>query len=208
MIGWYGLITAYTYLQLAPSTKLLIVDDGDTIGGVWNSERIYPNLFAQVGHGLFEYSFYPMKKEGLSKDRYISAKTIHDYLHSFSRDHDLVDRTKLRTRVTNAEKVGEKWILTLNDDASQKLSSTKLVVASGVTSGKYVPDFPHEGFEKPIIHSGDLGPHIEYMTGPNVKRATVLGAAKSAYDTVFFLLKAGKEVDWIIREDGSGVRIR
>ncbi|ROT41101.1 FAD/NAD(P)-binding domain-containing protein [Sodiomyces alkalinus F11] len=202
--GWYGLIAAYTYLKLAPETKLLILDDGDTLGGVWNSERIYPNLFAQVGHGLFEYSFYPMKKEGLTKDRYISAKTIHDYLQSFAKDYDLVRRIRCRTKVTSARRFGSKWILTLNDDEACQVTGSKLIAATGVTSGPHVPDFPRDGFVKPIIHSGEIGSHIETLLGPEVQRATVLGAAKSAYDTVFFLLKAGKKVDWIIRDDGSG----
>jgi cation diffusion facilitator CzcD-associated flavoprotein CzcO len=184
----------------------LILDDGASIGGVWNTERIYPDLFAQVGHGLFEYTFYPMKKEGLSKDRYISSQTIHNYLQSFAQDHGLVRRIRLRTKVTNAQKVGDKWILDLNNDHTSQISAPKLIVATGVTSGPYVPDFPKDGFEKPIIHSADIGVQMNYLTGPKVQRATVLGAAKSAYDTVFLLLKAGKEVDWIIREDGSGVR--
>jgi hypothetical protein len=38
----------------------------------------------------------------------------------------------------------------------------------------------------------------------NIKRATVVGSAKSAYDTVYMLLDAGVQVDWIIRPDGSG----
>jgi hypothetical protein len=37
-----------------------------------------------------------------------------------------------------------------------------------------------------------------------VGRATVIGAAKSAYDTVFLLLQYGVQVNWVIREDGSG----
>ncbi|RDW80311.1 hypothetical protein BP6252_04949 [Coleophoma cylindrospora] len=201
--GWYGLIAAYTYLKLAPETNLLIVDDGETIGGVWSTERIYPDLFAQVGHGLFEYSFYPMKKTGLSPDRYISAQTIHDYLQSFAEDHDLVRRIRLQQRVTKAEKIRNKWVLTLNDGASQ-VSGAKLIAATGVTSGPYMPDFPQKGFNKPIVHSSELGKHISHLTGPKVQRVTVLGAAKSAYDTVFMLIKAGKQVDWIIRENGSG----
>jgi hypothetical protein len=93
--GWHGLIAAATYLALAPETKLLIVDDGMSIRGVWSAEHIYPNLSAQVGHGLFEYSFYPMKNVGLTKDRYIPGSTIHEYLRSFAEDHGLVDRILL-----------------------------------------------------------------------------------------------------------------
>ena len=205
--GWYGLIAAYTYLKLAPETNLLIVDDGKTIGGVWSTERIYPDLFAQVGHGLYEYSFYPMKQTGLSPDRYISAQTIHDYLQSFAEDHDLVRRIRLEQRVTKAEKLGGKWVLTLNDGASQ-VSGSKLIAATGVTSDPYMPDFPQKEFDKPIVHSSELAKVISHLTGPKVQRVTVLGAAKSAYDTAFMLIKAGKQVDWIIRENGSGVSKR
>lgn len=49
-----------------------------------------------------------------------------------------------------------------------------------------------------------MGTSLEALQSPANKRVVVLGAAKSAYDTVFLLLKAGKKVDWIIREDGSG----
>lgn len=190
-------------MKLAPETKLLIVDDGKSIGGVWNSERIYPNLFAQVGHGLFEYSFYPMKKEGLSPDRYISGDTIHHYLQSFAEDYDLIPRIRLNTQVTNVEKTSDGgWQLHIAHGA--KLKSTKLIVASGVSSHPSIPSWPKEGFTKPMIHSAQIGTSLEAMRDASVKKVVVLGAAKSAYDAVFLLLKAGKQVDWVIREKGSG----
>ena len=202
-IGWYGLIAATTYLRLAPNTKLLIVDNGVSIGGVWSKERIYPNLFAQVGHGLFEYSFYPMKKEGLTPDRYISGNTIHNYLNDFAKDHDLVRRIRLNTAVLNIEKTdSELWRLNLKN--ADSLKAKKLIVASGVSSDPFTPSWPKEKFNKPIIHSAQIGTSLDTLQGPQTNRVIVVGAAKSAYDTVFLLLKAGKKVDWIIREDGSG----
>ncbi|KAH8704704.1 putative monooxygenase [Talaromyces proteolyticus] len=201
--GWYGLIAATTYLRLAPDTNMLIVDNGKSIGGVWSKERIYPNLFAQVGHGLFEYSFYPMKKEGLTPDRYISGNTIHNYLYSFAKDYDLVRRTRLETTVTNVEKmVSGSWRLDILGD--KPLWASKLIVATGVSSEPYIPTWPKEGFSKPIIHSAQTGTSLDELHSLAVKRVVVLGAAKSAYDTVFLLLKAGKKVDWIIRDEGSG----
>ncbi|KAL8727153.1 MAG: hypothetical protein Q9166_006249 [cf. Caloplaca sp. 2 TL-2023] len=201
--GWYGLIAASTYLRLAPNTKLLILDNGRSIGGVWSKERIYPNLFAQVGHGLFEYSFYPMKKEGLTPDRYISGNTIHGYLNDFAKDHDLVRRIRLNTTVTNIEKSkSDLWQLDIkNADA---IKAKKLIVASGVSSDPYTPSWPKENFNKPIIHSAQVGTSLGTLQSLATNRVVVLGAAKSAYDTVFLLLKAGKKVDWVIREDGSG----
>ena len=203
--GWYGLIAATTYLKLAPRSNIILIDDGKTIGGVWSHERIYPNLFAQVGHGLFEYSFYPMKKEGLSPDRYISGETIHNYLNDFARDFDLVRRIRLDTRVTKAEKLGTGWRLSVKGpQGDEALESSKLIVASGVTSEAYVPNFPRNGFDHPIIHSAEIGWKLRDIEQADLKRVVVLGAAKSAYDTVFQMLKLGKKVDWVIREDGTG----
>lgn len=197
------MIAATTYLRLAPHSKLLILDNGRSIGGVWSKERIYPNLFAQVGHGLFEYSFYPMKKEGLTPDRYISGNTIHGYLNDFAKDHDLVRRTRLNTTVTNIEKADDgMWRLDIKN--ADGIKTEKLIVASGVSSDPYTPSWPKENFNPPIIHSAQVGTSLETLQSPATERVVVLGAAKSAYDTVFLLLKAGKKVDWIIREDGSG----
>ncbi|RYP64003.1 hypothetical protein DL771_008974 [Monosporascus sp. 5C6A] len=58
-------------------------------------------------------------------------------------------------------------------------------------------------FEKPVIHSLELGTQLEYMAN-NVERATVVGRSKSSYDIVYHLLSAGKKVDWVTRDGVSG----
>jgi hypothetical protein len=62
--GWYGLVAARTYLRLRPEVNLLIIDSDKTVGGVWSADRLYPNLVAQVKHGLFNYTDTPMSKDG------------------------------------------------------------------------------------------------------------------------------------------------
>lgn len=175
---------------------------------MWNAERIYPNLFAQVGHGLFEYSFYPMKEEGLTPDRYISGQTIHDYLNSFAREFGLVKRIQLRTRVTKVEKLAGSlpgWQLSAYVNGERMtLQTSKLIVASGVSSGPYVPNFPRMNYRRLILHSSEIGSKLSEIRSEKVQRVVILGAAKSAYDTVFMMLQSGKKVDWVIREDGSG----
>ncbi|EFZ03299.1 flavin-binding monooxygenase-like protein [Metarhizium robertsii] len=191
--GIYRLIAAYTYPKLAPETNLLILDDGRSAGSGAPSASTQTFLRRSA------------TKTGLSPDWYISSQTIHNYLQSFAEDHDLVRRIRLPQKVAKANKIGGKWVLTLNDGASQA-SGAKLIVATGVTSGPYVPEFPQKAFHKPILHSSELGKYISSLIGPNIQRVTVLGAAKSAYDTAFMLIKFGKQVDWINRENGSGVR--
>lgn len=200
-LGWNGLIGARTYLQLAPNTNLVILDDGKSIGGVWSREKIYPNLYAQVGFGMFEYSFRPMRKENVTEDRYISGETVHNYLNDFAKDSDLIRRIRLETRVEKVEKLStRRWKLHVAHAAP--VVCQKLIYASGPTSHPVIPHWPKKSFNRPIIHSSEVGTSMETLRG--IDRATVVGAAKSSYDTVYLLLAAGKSVDWIIREDGSG----
>jgi dimethylaniline monooxygenase (N-oxide forming) len=153
-----------------------------------------------------------MKKEGLTPARYISGRTIHNYLNDFARDQGLVERIQLDTKVVKVERrlaaknkaAGWRITTTRTGGAPALLDAAKLIVASGVTSEPYVPDFPRARFTKPIIHSSELGTRLDALRAGTTQRAVVLGAAKSAYDTVFHLLKSGKRVDWVIREDGTG----
>lgn len=198
---------ATTYLRLAPETSILIVDNGKTVGGVWSKERIYPNLYTQIGHGLFEYSSYPMKAEGLSPDRYISGETVHGYLNDYSRDHDLTRRIRLNVQIEKVEPLSDApnsgWELHVaGKDAT--LRCDKLIVATGVSSAPYVPPIPKAKFQAPIIHSSQIGESIDKLTAPDVKRVVILGAAKSAYDTTYMLLLKGKRVEWVIRNNGAG----
>ena len=203
LLGWNGLISARTYLRLAPTAKLLLIDESPSISGVWSKERIYPSLYAQVGHGLFEYSFAPIKAEGLIPDRYISGQTIHEYLHGFAKEYGLLARTKLETNVDCIDRTADGiWLLSLSD--STLILSDKLIWAGGATSGPSMPSIRKDSFNKPIIHSSQFGTSLYILKDPQIQRITVLGAAKSAYDTVFALAQAGQKVDWVIRENGSG----
>ncbi|KAA8649432.1 uncharacterized protein ATNIH1004_002103 [Aspergillus tanneri] len=202
--GWTGLISAYTYLQLAPDSKLLIVDDGGTIGGCWNREKIYPNLYAQINPPKFEYSMWPMKPEGVTKDGYIPADTIHEYLNSFAEEFKLVQRTRLNTRVLEIDRIADRrrWSITVNNGAN--LLCEKLIYATGPTSNPIVPRFPSDGFTSPVVHSQVIGEHLQWIE-KNCRRVTVVGGAKSAFDTVYMLVKAGQHVDWLVRDSPSGV---
>lgn len=197
-------MAARTYLELAPQTNLLIVDDSGTVGGVWSKERIYPSLFAQISHPLFEYSFYPMSKDDISPDGFVSGKTIHNYLDSFARDHDLLCRLRLKTRVERVKRrpsSSRGWVLEIKE--GNPLACEKLIYATGANSSPIIPKWPRENFEKPVIHSLELGTCQDYIAN-NVEHATVVGRSKSSYDAVYHLLSTGKKVDWVMRDGLSG----
>jgi hypothetical protein len=200
--GWTGLICAKTYLEFEPHTNLILVDNGESIGGSWRKERIYPSLYAQVKYGQFEYSFFPMRHEGISNDGYIPGDTINRYLIDFAETYDLVRRSRLSTTVREIIRLsGCGWRLELEGE-NRAIECKKLIYCSGPTSHAVIPSWPTSNFNVPIIHSTETGTHLDAFD--KIRRATVVGGAKSAFDTVFLLLKAGKHVDWVIRKDGSG----
>lgn len=60
--GWYGLAAAKTYLAIKPSVSLTIIDDGESIGGVWAEARVYPRLFVNQATPYMEYSDFSMSE--------------------------------------------------------------------------------------------------------------------------------------------------
>ncbi|KAI1348951.1 hypothetical protein F5Y01DRAFT_327900 [Xylaria sp. FL0043] len=202
--GWYGLVAARTYLRLRPSTKLIVIDSDSTVGGVWSKDRLYPNLVAQVRHGLFNYSDTPMPRNGGNpKDPKVTGDMIHDYLQKYAEDHDLLSHIRFNTFVTDAKKFQGGWQLSLKG-TDEIIETEKLLVATGVTSIPNLPNLDFSASTLPIIHSRDLGTHYQEIGGEEIKEVVVVGAAKSAYDAVYLLLKMGKKVTWAIRREGGG----
>lgn len=149
-----------------------------------------------------------MKAKGLTPDRYISGNTVNEYLHEFTQKTNIAGAIRLQTTVKSIEKNGTgatNWTLVIDNGGQESLlEATKLIVASGASSGPFLPDIPRSAFTKPVIHSAQIGTSMPDFKNPSIQRIVVLGAAKSAYDTVFLLLKQGKKVDWVIRADGTG----
>ncbi|TRX97269.1 hypothetical protein FHL15_002063 [Xylaria flabelliformis] len=202
--GWYGLVAARTYLRLRPSTNLIIIDSDNTVGGVWSKDRLYPNLVAQVRHGLFNYSDTPMPRNGGNpKDPKVTGEMIHTYLQKYAEDHDLLRRIRFNTFVTDAKQSEGGWRLSLKG-TDEVIETEKLLVATGVTSIPNLPDLDTSTSSLPIIHSRDLGTHYKEIGDGTIREVVVVGAAKSAYDAVYLLLKMGKKVTWAIRREGGG----
>jgi len=201
--GWYGLTAARTYLRLEPDTKLTIIESANSVGGVWSKDRIYPNLVAQVKHGLFNYTDTPMPKEGVTKNNLVTGYMIQAYLEKYARDHDLLRRIQFQQWVEKAERCPRGWRLQLKG-SGQIIETAKLMVATGVTSIPNMPDFDMSDASIPLAHSRDLGVSVGDIKSDKYQHAVVVGAAKSAYDAVYLLLSMGKKVTWMIRQDGSG----
>lgn len=216
--GWTGLAAAKTYLQINPDVSLTIIDEDSSVGGVWSASRVYPGLVADSCAAIFDYSDFPMDVElDLDKWADLPAEKVHQYLEQYTDKFDLRKRCKLNTKVMRVERdetMGEGAIWKVEIEVrkdfeeypvTEVMLCDKLIVATGVTSTPNIPEgLDWKEFAGPVMHSKDIGQKNNLLTADNVKRVTVVGGSKSSIDVVFLCALAGKEVDWVIREDGYG----
>ena len=140
------------------------------------------------------------------------AKYVTQYLEDYVDDHvyngtSLRSRIRLNAEVRSVEKVNGAWILQIGGVMSTSIQCTKLAVASGLTSLPVLPKFPHsQDWTAPILHHRDFGVHSKAILEASsaYKNITVLGGGKSAADMVYGSIKAGKNVNWIVRKSGEG----
>ena len=140
------------------------------------------------------------------------AKYVTQYLEEYVDSHvyngtSLRNRIRLNEEVRSVEKIDNGWILHLNGVVPLKLRCIKLAVASGLTSLPVLPKFhgSHD-WAVPMLHHRDFGVHSKAILAASSahKNITVLGGGKSAADMVYGAIKAGKNVNWIVRKTGEG----
>ncbi|CUS10332.1 unnamed protein product [Tuber aestivum] len=204
--GWFGLAAAKTYLQVDPHIDLTILESGETIGGTWSKERVYPNLLAQQRYGRYEYSDRNIEIEGGNRNSFVPALKIHAYMNEYAEEFGVKERIRFKTFVSRVvrNKDGKRWDVWINDD-SELMTCDRLIVATGLTSKPILPNVPSEKPTPKIFHSRDLGSQYDYITSPAVKNVTVYGGGKSAIDTIYSCVTNGKHVNWVIRKGGGGV---
>lgn len=125
------------------------------------------------------------------------------YLQTYAEDHDLLRRIRFNTFVSSVERCERGWRIHFKD-SQDTVETEKLLVSPGVASIPSLPSLSINDNSIPMIHSKELGVSLPALESKNVQRVVVLGAAKSAYDAVYLLLKMGKKVTWVIRPNGAG----
>lgn len=211
--GISGIAAAKFYLDIHPRCKLVILEKDASVGGVWNSQRVFDTFYTQTPFGVWEYSDLPMTRppeEDIYKESF-KAKYTSQYLEDYIDRHawagqTLRERIEFNFDVQKITKVDGEWTISGRNASgeTQTINLPKVVIASGLTSMPNMPTLPgQEDFENPIIHQKEFG-QSNVLSTPALQKITVLGAAKSAADLVYDSVKAGKTVTWIIRATGTG----
>ena len=168
--------------------------------------------------GSLEYSDFPMDEAtfGVKHEQYIPGPVVHEYLHRYAGKFDIYRRIRFESKVDSVvrQAIGG-WIVNVvpadkSDGSCQNIFNTtrlltrKLVVATGMTSEPFLPDFAgSESFDAPLFHCKDFPEHANNLFR-SAKSVVVLGGSKFAYDTVCECASKGLEVEWVIRKSGYG----
>ncbi|KAF9698564.1 hypothetical protein EKO04_003509 [Ascochyta lentis] len=204
--GWYGLGAARAYILSHPDQSITVLDSNNTVGGTWSKERLYPGLKSNNMLGSYEFPDFPMDGEryGVQPMSHIPGAVLHRYLTDFSEHYRIYERLQFNSTVDAIESTSLGWTLTVKTlGGKRKLSTTKLILATGLTSTPSMPCYKGaESFGRPLFHAKDFCRRAEEVKG--VEHVVVIGAAKSAYDVAYEMAKSGATIDLIVRPNGNG----
>lgn len=202
---------AKTYLDVNPSARLIILESADTIGGVWCQGRLYSHLKTNNLLGSYEYSDFPMDTAtfGVKEGEPIPGPVVHNYLKAYAERFDIYRHIRFNARVETVTKRNNGgWEIDFSEGAKDQatdksIMSDRLVIATGLTSDPYMPQFAgQEDFNAPIVHAKDLKEHESLAH--DSKKVIIMGGSKSGWDSAYAFASAGVDVNWIIRESGHG----
>ncbi|KAN0067662.1 hypothetical protein V8E54_014227 [Elaphomyces granulatus] len=210
--GWNGLVAAKTYLEVNPSSKVVVLDSESSVGGVWTKHRLYKGLRTNNLLGTYEYSDFPMDEStfDVKPGEHIPGNVLQLYFEKYVAHFQLTDKIRLGSKVERAERKPDgKWRLTIRgihggavEDVV--LETSKLVVATGLTTEPFLPTFSgQDSFDAPLFHCRDFAIHEDEVLQVG-KRVAILGGTKFAWDVAYACATSGAQVNWIIRESGHG----
>lgn len=157
--GQAGLIAAYTWLSLNPSSDVVVLESDTCVGGVWSRNRVYPTMMTQTPVGMLEYTFLPLSQPKETFYDHFSGHYVTEYLEDFVAattfgDKSLKDRIRFGSAVESVRREKDGWRL-ITEDGTQ-YHCHKLIMATGPTSLPNKPSFFGESSSMPVFHSKDL----------------------------------------------------
>ncbi|GAP86425.2 hypothetical protein SAMD00023353_1901560 [Rosellinia necatrix] len=211
--GLHGLAIARTLVGVCSDDpkRLVILDEGLSIGGTWAAERLYPGLKTNNVVGSYEFSDFPMDpgRYGLRPGQHIPGPVVHRYFADFAAHFGLDGLFSPQTRVEAASlREDGTWQLDCKSSRvggprARKLTCDKLIIATGLTSEARMPTFPGSSdFSGPLFHAKDLHRRSRDLEG--CREVVVVGGNKSAWDVCYAVATTGARAHMVMRPSGGG----
>ncbi len=163
------------------------------VGGLWDIDNpqstMYESAHLISSKRMTEFREFPMREEVAD---YPAHHEMRAYFQDYARHFGLYDNYVFNTRLEQAERDGEHWVLRFSDGAQRRYRG--LLVANGTLSEPNRPQFQGR-FAGRIMHS------CEYKSAAvfDGKRVLVVGAGNSGCDIAVDACHRARSVDISMR---------
>ena len=174
--GFSG-IGAAIGLRQAGIDDLVILEDGDGVGGAWHWNT-YPGVAVDIPSSSYQFS-HAMRSDW--SRTYAPGGELKAYAEALVDEHGLRERLELGVRVTGAtwDEAADRWALTTSDGAAR--TARFLVGATGVLTQPKAPDIPGlADFAGTVVHTARWDGGVE-LAG---RRVAVIGTGASAVQLI------------------------
>jgi cation diffusion facilitator CzcD-associated flavoprotein CzcO len=174
--GFSG-IGAAIKLDEAGFTDLLMVEDGDGVGGAWHWNT-YPGIAVDIPSFSYQFSFE--KRSDWSRV-YAPGDELKAYADHCVDKYRLRDRTRLNTRVVGATYDDDAHVWRLDTEGGDPITARFVVGATGVLTKPKPPEISGvDNFEGVVMHTARWD-HGRDLRG---KRVAVIGTGASAIQVI------------------------
>lgn len=199
--GFAGLSSAKVLREFG--FEVVVFDTCPDVGGVWSRTRRYPGLTTQNGKDSYALSDYPMPRD---YPEWPTGEHVQEYLDGYVEHFGLKELLRLGTRVVHAEldEQGPGWTLQLRDETTSAalpdLTVDHLVVANGIFSTPFVPDYPGAGEFAAVGGRLCSVSDVNELDQVRGKDVLVVGYGKSACDAAAVFSDVAATTSVIARE--------
>ena len=197
--GISGIGAAYRLAESDPSTRYLILERRDRIGGTWDLFR-YPGVRSDSSIFSLSWPWEPWQ----GKEYVADGDRIRDYMEDAARKHGIYPHIRFHTTVTSADwdSSTDTWTVHVTENGAAKTYRSRFVFfGSGYYNydDPYTPDFPGiESFRGQVVHAQHWPDDLDYA-GKNV---VVIGSGATAVSLVPALARTAGHVTMLQRSPG------
>ncbi len=175
--GGFSGIGAAIALRRAGFDDLLVIEDGDGVGGAWHWNT-YPGVAVDIPS--FSYQFSYRQRSDWSRV-YAPGNELKAYAEHLVDTYDLRSKLRLSTRVTSAVFDDDRHLWRLGTAAGDEITARHVIGATGVLTQPKPPEIPGlDSFTGTTVHTARWDHDLDLFG----KRVAVIGTGASAVQLI------------------------
>lgn len=197
--GISGIGAAYRLAEADPSTRYVILERRERVGGTWDLFR-YPGVRSDSSIFTLSWPWEPWT----GKDYVADGDVIRDYIEETARKHGILDNIRFHTTVVSADwdSSTDTWTVHATESGTPTTFRGRFVFfGSGYYNydEPYDPDFPGlPTFTGQVIHPQHWPEDLDYAG----KKVVVIGSGATAVSLVPALARTAATVTMLQRSPG------